>query len=117
MKNMKMITLAMLILPAVSSAEMQEPGSAEKEIPERCITVSSGVSETSKQLKSLSSDMGWDLGSFKAMKVAGVLKGKKMASKGQVDVCLKDTGKQLSYQIRVGEAVEEAWDTLTDDPK
>jgi hypothetical protein len=112
MKFSKCFASALLILPAYSFGDTP----AAEEAPERCITVMSGVSETSKQLKSLASDMGWDLGSFKAMKVAGVLKGKTMSSKGQVDVCLKASEEALNYQIRVGQKVDDQeWEELSDD--
>jgi hypothetical protein len=108
----KIFASALLILPAYSFGDMPEA----EEAPERCITVLSSVPETSTQLKSLAADMGWDLGSFKAMKVAGVLKGKTMSSKGQVDVCLKASEEALNYQIRVAQkADEQEWAELSDD--
>lgn len=112
MKFSKIFASALLILPAYSFGDT----TAAEQAPERCITVMSSVSETSKQLKSLASDMVWDFGSFKAMKVAGVLKGKIMSSKGQVDVCLKALEDALNYQIRVGQkADDQEWEELSDD--
>lgn len=63
----KVFAAALLLVPAISFAEEVAPAeSALADAPERCITVSSGVTETSKQLKDLSAEMGWDLGSFQA---------------------------------------------------
>lgn len=117
MKPAKILAAALILIPVCSFAEDAAPEVAVVDSPERCITASSGVTETSKQLKDLSAEMGWDLGSFKAMKVSGVVKGRVMASKEQVDVCMKDFGTELKYQVRVGAATAETqeWEVLSDD--
>lgn len=40
-----------------------------------------------------------------------------MASEAQVDVCMKDFGTELKYQVRVGADATEAqeWEVLSDD--
>ena len=109
MKSSVLLAAALVIFPLTATADVTEA-------PERCITASSGVSATSDQLKALATEMGWDLGTFKSMKVAGVVKGKTMSSKSQVDVCLKSAETALNYQIRVGaeDAAQLAWDVLSD---
>jgi len=98
MKSLRIFSAALLFVPFVVLADESVVGAT----PERCFTVANGVTETSKQLKELSGEMGWDLGTFKAMKVSGVVKGRLMASDSQVDVCLKEMDAELKYQIRSG---------------
>jgi len=117
MKTVKLLAVSLLLIPSFAFSEGTAPSTTEVESPERCITATSGVRETSKQLKALSAEMGWDLGTMKAMSVAGVVKGKAMSSKAQVDVCLKASDIVLNYQIRTADqsAADVAWEELTDD--
>ena len=117
MKTVKLLAVSLVLVPSFAFSDGTAPSKTDVESPERCITATSGVRETSKQLKELSAEMGWDLGTMKAMSVAGVVKGKTMSSKAQVDVCLKSSDTVLNYQVRTATETADdlAWEELTDD--
>ena len=92
---MKKVFIPLLLLSISSSSHADFFGN--------CFISKDKTFSIAQQLRQKSADMGWKIGKFKSISVAGVIKGKKtLYPDSKMEICLKEVDDELKFIMKSG---------------